>query len=514
MRSPHPHTAAGGAPSSTVRRRRARAVAVAALALALAACGSQLDPETVGAASSGSSTSGEVGGSDAPGATDGGTVDAPSLGDGGDTPGSAGTGGTGGGATGSTGGDTAAPTSPEVPSGAPTTGENAADGGAKAASCDGFPTNLPGVTADTITLGNVSDVQGPVPGIFESSRLAARAYVNYFNATSDVCGRKLKLVELDSRADAGADQQAYATLCDDAFGSVGSMSAFDSGGAATASGCGLPDVRSTTVNPERSKCATCFSAQSVNPGQVPTAWPSWFAKNKKSAAQNAAILYIDAGAAPVNAASFRAGYSKSGWNVKVFRGIGVAEFNFVPYVQEMKEKGVQLVYYVGPLENTVKLQNAMAQQNFEPEVYVQDSTIYSDAYIAQAGERAKGTYVYASTAMFSDTSNKEMQLYLSWLNQVSPGSAPNFYGVYSWSATRLFVQEMVKLGANLSRESMVSALKKVSNWTGNDIHSPQDVGGKTTGKCQAVLQYTGSAWKKITPNDYICGSLVSTGIGG
>ncbi len=179
----------------------------------------------------------------------------------------------------------------------------------------------------------------------------------------------------------------------------------------------------------------------------------------------------------------------------------------------MKDKGIKLVYYIGPFQNTVKLQQAMAQQGFEPDVYVQDSTIYDNDYLTQAGDLAKDVFVYTNIALFDDTSNKEMQLYRAWLDQVSPGANPNFYGVFAWSAARLFVEQATKLGGKLSRATLVDALKKVTNWTANDLHAPQDVGGKTTGKCHAVIQYTGSAWKKVSPGDYLCGSLVSTGSG-
>ena len=128
------------------------------------------------------------------------------------------TGGTGGG-----GGDARA------------SGDGSATGGGKGASCDGFK-NGPGITDTEITIGNSSDISGPVPGLFESAQDATKAYVAYFNSTSDICGRKLKLVTYDSRTDAAADQQAYTRACDEVFAMVGSMSAFDSGGAGDRAG--------------------------------------------------------------------------------------------------------------------------------------------------------------------------------------------------------------------------------------------------------------------------------------
>ncbi|MGA8846562.1 MAG: ABC transporter substrate-binding protein, partial [Nocardioides sp.] len=291
------------------------------------------------------------------------------------------------------------------------------------------------------------------------------------------------------------------------------MSAFDSGGAATAEKCGLPDVRSTTVNPERSQCATCFSAQSVTPGLVPRAMPDYFSATNKEATQHVALLYINAGAAPVNAASFKKAFETTGWKIDYFQGIDVAEFNFAPYVQQMKDKGIELVYYLGPYQNTIKIQQAMKQQGYQPEIYLQDSTIYDQKYVEQAGDLAEGSYVFSNIARFDDSSNEEMQLYRAWLEQVSPGADPNFFGLYAWSAARLFLETAVELGGDLDRASMVQSLSKIGDWTSNGLHSPQDVGGKTTGKCQRILRFTTGSWKQVSKGDYLCDALINTGIG-
>jgi ABC-type branched-subunit amino acid transport system substrate-binding protein len=474
-------------------------VATAVLCAALAACGSQLDPETVAQVDGtvGGGAVGTVAGGSGTGT--GGTAEGGVSGSTGDSGTDSGSG------TGSTGSDGPG----EAQQG---TGENSATGTTKAGSCDGFK-NQTGITDKTITIANVSDISGPVPGIFESAQQATRAYAAYFNSTNDICGRKLDVELLDSRADAGADQQAYTKACDDAFAAVGSMSAFDSGGAAAAQGCGLPDIRSTTTTPERRDCSTCFAAQAVDPRLVPSAMPKYFLDKYKDATQHAAVLYINAGAAPVNAGAFRAAWDKAGWNIDYYQGIDVSEFNYAPYVQQMKDKGIELVNYTGPYQNTVKLLDAMKQQGFEPDVYIQDSTIYDERFVEEAGGNADGVFAYSTTQLFDDFGVKEMALYRSWLDQVKPGAVPNYFGLYAWSAARLFVEQAVGLGGKLSRAAMVDALRKVTNWTGNGVHAPQQVGSKTTANCQSVLQLNGGKWSQVSPGGFMCAPLIDSGEG-
>ncbi len=411
---------------------------------------------------------------------------------------------TGSGSTGSTGSTGGAPSG----DGQQGTGANAATGTTKAGSCAGFK-NQTGITDKTITIANASDISGPVPGIFESAQEATRAYAAYFNSTSDICGRKLDVELLDTRADAGADQQAYTKACDDAFAAVGSMSAFDSGGASAAQSCGLPDIRSTTTTTERRDCSTCFAAQAVNPGEVNGSMPRYFLQKYKDATQHAAVIYINAGAAVGNAASFRNAYNAAGWKVDYFQGIDVSEFNYAPYVQQMKDKGIKLVTYTGPYQDTVKLLDAMKQQGFEPDAFVQDSTIYDANFVDQAGDNGNGVYAWSSTKMFDDTSVKEMALYRSWLDQVKPGAVPNYFGLYAWSAARLFVEQATALGGKLTRASLVDALKGVKDWTGNGLHVPQQVGSKTTSNCGSVLQLNDGKWSQVSPGNFMCGPLLN-----
>jgi ABC-type branched-subunit amino acid transport system substrate-binding protein len=486
-----------------VRPRGGRVLAAGGalvLVLALAACGSRLDPEDVAGASGSAGAATVQGGEVVPGAgtdpgattSDGGgavagTTTEPST----TTSGGAAAGGATGGSGGGSGG------------GGHGSGENAADGG-QGASCDGFQ-NGPGVSDSEITIGNAADVSGPVPGLFESSQDAVKAYVAYFNATSDICGRKLKLATYDTRTDAAADQQAYAKGCDEVFAMVGSMGAFDSGGASTAQACGLPDIRSAAVTKDRNACTTCFPAQSVNTGEWENAPGEFIKKNYPDAVGHAGMLYLNAGAAAENAPVEVNAMTKQGLHFDVVQGIDVSEFNYAPYAQQLKDEGVKVVLWVGSYQHSLKLAQAMQQIGYKPDLYLRDPTDYIPDFVEQGGEAVDGTVVFLNFVPFEEAgSNQEMQLYTSWLQQVTPGAAPTMFGVFSWSAARLFVEKAVALGGKLSRSTLVEALRKTDNWTANGMTAPQHVGSKRTGDCWRFVQLSGGSWRPVGGTKYSC----------
>jgi ABC-type branched-subunit amino acid transport system substrate-binding protein len=478
------------------------------LALGLAACGSQLDPEQVASATGGSS--GTVQGGEVPG-TSGETT----TGGAGTTTGGTGTtagGGTttGGGATSGAGAAAAGATSGGGSGGGGQGGgetgggDNAADGGGEKASCDGFQ-NGPGITDSEITIGNASDISGPVPGLFESSQEAVKAYVAYFNSTSDICGRKLTLATYDTRTDASADQQAYAKGCEEVFAMVGSMGAFDSGGAATTQSCGLPDIRSAAVTRDRNACSTCFPAQSVNTGEWENAPGEFIKKNYPDAVAHAGLLYLNAGAAAENGPVEVRAMTKQGLHFDVMQAIDVSEFNYAPYAQQLKDKGVKVVLWVGSYQHSLKLAQAMQQIGYKPDLYLRDPTDYVPDFVETGGEAVDGTVVFLNFVPFEEAStNKEMQLYTSWLQQVSPGAVPTFFGVFSWSAARLFVEKATALGGKLSRATLVDALRKTDNWTANGMTAPQHVGSKRTGDCWRFIRLSGGTWTPVDGTKYTC----------
>jgi ABC-type branched-subunit amino acid transport system substrate-binding protein len=382
---------------------------------------------------------------------------------------------------------------------------------AHSSSCSGLR-NQTGITDTTVTLANIADVSGPVPGIFTSAQQATRAYVAYFNATSSLCGRKLQVLTLDSRTDASGDLVGYTKACDAAFAAVGSMSAFDTGGAAKAQDCGLPDVRAAAVSDARNACGTCFGVQATDLHAFQNAVPDFLLANYPDSSQHAAMIYVNEAASVQNAKVMQEAGEKRGMTFVYSSPFDVAEFNYTAYVQRMKDKGVRVVQFVGSSDEAVRLARAMQVAGFRPDVFLLDPTAYDPAFVRGGGSAVDGATVFVDfTPLEESARSDELQLYMRWLQQVSPGAVPSYFGMFAWSAARLFVEQAVALGGNLTRANLVARMAKVHDWTDHGLHAPQDVGGKTNSNCWRFLKLQGGRWAPVGGSTYLCHGETKTG---
>jgi ABC-type branched-subunit amino acid transport system substrate-binding protein len=493
----------------TTRRHRAKYGIAVAGTLLLAACGSQVPPSQFVNAQGALAGNGNNGGGTGAGATDAasganagsGTGDTGAGGGGGSGRGGSGGGGSGGGGSAGGGGSGG--------SSGGSGGSGAA--GVKAGSCAGFK-NGPGMTKSMINIANVADVSGPVPGLFQGVQQAMKAYVAYFNSSSSICGHKLSLESLDSQTSSGGDQQASTTACGNAFAMVGSMGAFDDGGAGTVTHCGIPDLRTASTEAARAAAPVVFGAQSLNARYVPTAPADYYKRAYPGVATKAAFLYLNAGASSLNAKYEIKGWEHEGFKFLYTAGIDVTAFNYTTYVSKMQSLGVKYVQFVGAYQYAVRLAQAIKQQqNFHP-LLILDPVGYDPGYVKSGGSAVEGTKIWINSRTFEEAGSiPEMQTYISWLKRVAPGAAPNYFGIFAWSAGKLFTQKAIELGGKLTRQSLIAALSGVDGWTGNGMFGPQHVGKKVTGGCYGFISLRGGRWVREGPRPFSCGSTIKVG---
>jgi ABC-type branched-subunit amino acid transport system substrate-binding protein len=381
--------------------------------------------------------------------------------------------------------------------------------GEPGASCTGVA-NSTGITDSTISIANASDISGPVSGIDVSAQQATQAYAAYFDAGADLCGRTLSVDALDTETSQEGDQAAATTACADDFAIVGSMSTFDDGGAATAAACGIPDLRAGTSSVARQSAADVYAVHYANLDHIPAVVPNYFVQNDPAAVTSAAYLYLDTGNGQAEAASEIRGWSAEGFKFVYTSGIAVTALNYAPFVSKMQAAGVRYVQFDGAYQYAIKLIQAMHAHNFTPIVVI-DPVADDPGFIATGGADVDGTFSFTDASLLTDTPTPaDMALYEHWLQIVAPGATPTSLGLYAWSAATLFTDQALALGGTLTRAGLLSSLGAVHAWTGNGLHTAQDVGGKTVAPCQAIIQVNHGAWTRASTGQYVCGPLVPT----
>ncbi len=355
-----------------------------------------------------------------------------------------------------------------------------------------------GVAAKKITVATLADISGVQPGLFQAAHQAARAATAYINSRGGICGRQLEVLPLDSKTDSGGNRAAMLDACAKAFAVVGSMSAFDDGSAAPGKDCGIPDISAITTN------ASKFNAPNVFPifpngGALNTTPPRFIAKRYPDVIKKAAMFWLNQAVTKNNATARRKAWESVGFNFVYQQEVQVLEANFTRFVIEMQNRGVQYVNMVSDFQSIVRLQKAMRQQNYIPKVRDWDSVAYDADFLSEPAV-VNGSLLFLSTALFEEaSSNPEMKLYAEWLSRGSPGATPDYFGIHTWSAFRLFQVLASAIGPEITREKMMASLRAVKTWNGNGLHAPHLLGAKLPSLCSLYAQVKGGKFARFAP---------------
>lgn len=494
------------------RPTRSPALRIAALlavgALATTACGARLTPAQRNAALAQYSGNGNGGGGGTGGSggdTSGGTGSTGTTGLGGTTGAGGTTGGTsttGAGATG-TSGSRGSTTTGGIGG---TTGATNGDFRSAPPGGNGGATDV-GITKDSITIYNISDISGAVPGLFEDARFATQAYVKYFTAQyGTLYGRKIILKTLDSQLDAGPNRSAALELCQNGFAGVGSISAFDQGAADPEKQCGVPDVRGIATTDQIKAVPNVYPANAAGTGHyrglAQFAWAASSADPKiRASIKKAGYVYSDGDVTRQQSSEDKAATTKAdGFDWIADEPFPTSSTDYTAVVADLKKKGVQFVTFSGAYQQAAGIVKTMQDQDYHPVVWQPTVTAYTPDYLQQAGSAAEGTYIGIQPTLLSEASySRELQTYGQWLTQVRPDALPTDLGQFSWGATALFIQEMIKLGPKPTRKGLLALLAQEHNYTDNGLFPGQDVGGRKLSDCIQMIQVKNGKFVRVLP---------------
>jgi ABC-type branched-subunit amino acid transport system substrate-binding protein len=478
------------------RTRGASVVVLLAVTLVSTACGARLTAAQLTAANASNNSSSGSGGSGNGSSSKSGTGTTTTVAGTAGSAGSAGSAATGGGSA--TGGAAAT-------GGGPSGGVAAASG----PTCpNGAPGSGPGVTPSTITIGNVSTVTGPVPGLFTSARLGTQAFVAYQNSIGGVCGRKLVLDSGDDNMEQAQNSTTVQSIASQVLAFVGSFSVADDGGGAAIASANVPDI-GEALTPARFNLPQNFSPQPQPGGFMSGPFQYFAQKFGPNVTQHMAILEEDQGTAQAQGTAQEKVMQSLGYKfIYSANSISPTTTDFGSYIAAMKAAGVQGLIF----EATAAIYGAMASQMYAAGYTIPfadwGAPAYDPQFITTGGPGANGAILEQALAMYEGqdaAAVPEVALFDKWYSSVSGGQSPTIYAAYGWMSGMMFVQGLNAGGAP-TRAALFNGLKTITNFDGAGLEAPANPAGKIPPTCYIIIDVTNGKFVRdaATPSGFTC----------
>ncbi|HEX3705324.1 MAG TPA: ABC transporter substrate-binding protein [Mycobacteriales bacterium] len=484
---------------SEIRRTRSVLAATVAILL-LAACGTQvsdstrrtLEAQQLNQTGGSNAAPGQVTGPSEPTTvpTGGGVLPLPSA-----AGGAPGTGATSGTGTTSGGGKAANPgkatgSGSSLPAGI---GAPAPAGG------NGGATDV-GVTATQILLGNVSDLSGPQPGLFQSAVNGTNAYIAYINSLGGIYGRQLKIDVADSQTSCEADRNGINQLIGKVFAFSGSASLNDQCGA-TVLGAHktVPDAH-LAVTPQANALSNNFSVTPIGT-KVSNGPFGWVTKKfGSSVVQHTGFLYANLPAVN-NVANLSIHSAQTvGWKFVVHSSVSPTSTDFTAQIIQMRQAGVKLFYTLFDAQELAEFVRNANQQNFHPVIFA--PLAYDQTFFSQLGNPAlaNGIYGFNGETLFfskSDSPIPAVALFQKWYGAVTHNGPADSFGADAWSETELLVNALAAAGPDLTRSKVIAALRTVHSFDADGFFARSNPASKQAGNCFVTWEIKNGQYVRI-----------------
>ena len=395
----------------------------------------------------------------------------------------------------------------------------------------GSPDSEIGVTADTIRIAVIADVDNPVqPGLFQGTVDGVQAFAKYINGTkAKLAGRNVQVDFIDSKLSADEARNAVIRACQEDFAIVGTNALFlnnvqpmeqcvDKAGQAV----GLPDI--PTLQAETAhQCspisfaiiAAAIDCSTVN--QHPQTYSArvgqiLYYKKKNKDLHGVWVLPSDLkstinSTTPVATGDVKAGVKK---DEDFFKISGLAtQSDYTPVAQAIKQHNSTYAQSISDYKSSMKMRKEAKVQGVTS-VKVWDCALqcYDAKFLDQGGADVEGQYASLFFIPFEEAKqNKSVD---AFLKNIGGKSKADGFAAQSWTAGLFFrdvVDNVVKANGNngLTRARFLEEARKIHDFRaevdGQGMIGPTDVGGKKLNGCFVLTQVKNGKYVRVFPKE-------------
>ena len=358
-----------------------------------------------------------------------------------------------------------------------------------------------GVTATTITVGHVSDLSGPQPGLFQTAVNGTNAYIAYANSQGGLFGRQLKIAVADSQTSCEGDRRGHAGLIDKAFAFAGSFSLFDQCGASVLkSNPDVPDAH-LAVTPEANAIPNNFSVNPIG-DKIGNGVYAWAAKKfGAEVVKHTAFMYVNLPAVTNVAALQKKAAESTGWVFEYERAVGATETDFTADIIQMRQRGITMFLTLFNADQMSNFKPQADQQGFRPKFMaplMYDQTFFTKLGGSAAAEGMVGSVGAALFFSAEDARNvPAVALFQKWYARVSGGAAADTFAANAWAETALLVEAMRRAGPELTRKKTMAELRKITSFDADGFYAPANPAAKKGSGCYVIFEIKGGKYLRL-----------------
>jgi ABC-type branched-subunit amino acid transport system substrate-binding protein len=361
----------------------------------------------------------------------------------------------------------------------------------------------PGVTPTTITIGQITTITGPVPGLFQGANDGLDAWAGWVNANGGIDGRQVKIVHVDDGFNCTVYTNAMKNFSTSAFAVLGNITLEDTcGKSVLAANPNLLDIQALELDPTLYTVPNVYTPAPNPPGGITTGLQ--YIKNKfpNDITKAAALVGISA---KVNGKEEQLTAESIGYKYVYTRNIGDFETNYTSDILRMKDAGVKIVDLTAvAVTNDADFLQQAAQQNFHPDV-VYAATAYDAKFFKLLGSASLANGVVYSAlpdALYLGQDRAAVpavNTFLTWLENTHHGASADLFAVDAWAAGDLLVQAMKAAGSNITPASVGQAIKTVNNFNADGLIGVTSPGQKMGTRCVVMAGVVDGQWKRLDP---------------
>ncbi len=359
----------------------------------------------------------------------------------------------------------------------------------------------PGVTAKTITVGSISDISAPLPGLFEGAKVGTDAYFAMINSEGGVNGRKLILDGRDSAFSSGTVANAAKSIAANDFAIVGGFSLVDGSEQAAIDAAKLPVV-TQVLSPGLYTDPNLYSAVPLVVGGEETGPFKWFKKTYPKDVTAVGLIGSNAAATAITAEQTYRNLTYSlGYKWLYAHDVGYTQTTFLPDMIKMKEAGVKMVLEISQQGNYISTMAQEMKQEGLGAVLFSGAEAYQQGF--NPGSAGNGTIITTSTALYMGQDAKvvpAVATFDKWAKKVDSQTQLDLYTLYGWINAQLFVQALKGTGANPTRASLDAQLNKITSFNADGLITGSNPAKKIPGQCWIAAEYLNGTWKRIPPD--------------